>query len=518
MDVESIQDGTQDDRNRGGAAPRSRPWTWLSWFIIVLICTAMIILPSMMTESEPHAESALSGIMTLQSKVLVGAAELTNDEAAVAKLAKEAEALNIGPLGQRQRFVILMAELKDVESAAAHLRELDELLAEHRASGGESTSSAATDRTGEEAESGNDGLNKAQLEVQALLRTLYLPEEARTQNQPNTAALGAAQKETLREELGWFGKLALAHPSVATPKERTEVIEPAEAAATSAVVFGLLALLALVAGGIGLIVMVTLAILGSVRSGFGRINPSHGIYAETFAVWLILFLGLQVVSGALASFSPEASLASATAAFFLSLVALRWPVLRGLPWSEVRRDLGLTFGARPWLEPFLGLAGYMMALPILVVGLLLTLGLMAVQQFISGEGPAGLDAGGMPMHPIVEVAATGGWGTRLLILLVGSVAAPIVEEIMFRGVLYRHLRDSSRGLGLIGSIVLSVALTGFIFAAIHPQGWVAIPALMSLATAFALMREWRDTVLPSIIMHAVSNGIVLSLLMAVFAT
>ena len=83
---------------------------------------------------------------------------------------------------------------------------------------------------------------------------------------------------------------------------------------------------------------------------------------------------------------------------------------------------------------------------------------------------------------------------------------------MFRGVLYRQLRSSSNLLGVPLSIILSVLLTSFIFAAIHPQGWIAIPALMGIAIGMNLMREWRGTLLPSMIVHGISNGIVISML------
>ena len=53
--------------------------------------------------------------------------------------------------------------------------------------------------------------------------------------------------------------------------------------------------------------------------------------------------------------------------------------------------------------------------------------------------------------------------------------------------------DASRALSFVTSVVLSATISGFVFAAIHPQGWVAVPALMGLAYAFAVIREWRGT-------------------------
>ena len=86
---------------------------------------------------------------------------------------------------------------------------------------------------------------------------------------------------------------------------------------------------------------------------------------------------------------------------------------------------------------------------------------------------------------------------------------------MFRGVLYRHLRSATGHLGTGLSILVSGTLNGFLFAAIHPQGWVAIPALMSLAWAFILVREWRGTLVPSMVVHGISNGLLMLGLIAI---
>ncbi len=82
---------------------------------------------------------------------------------------------------------------------------------------------------------------------------------------------------------------------------------------------------------------------------------------------------------------------------------------------------------------------------------------------------------------------------------------------MFRGVLYRHLRDATGGAGRVLSVVLSAAPSALVFAIIHPQGWVAVPALMALAVSFSLAREWRGTLIPCMIVHGISNGVVLGI-------
>ena len=91
-------------------------------------------------------------------------------------------------------------------------------------------------------------------------------------------------------------------------------------------------------------------------------------------------------------------------------------------------------------------------------------------------------------------------------IFVACVLAPLVEEIMFRGALYQHLREIGPGLAKWASVAFSVLVSGFVFAAIHPQGWLGVPVLMSLATAFALSREWRGSVVPAMIAHGINNG------------
>jgi membrane protease YdiL (CAAX protease family) len=53
----------------------------------------------------------------------------------------------------------------------------------------------------------------------------------------------------------------------------------------------------------------------------------------------------------------------------------------------------------------------------------------------------------------------------------------------------------------------------FIFAVIHPQGILFVPVLMSLAFGFALAREWRDSLIPGMVAHGLSNGLIMTLIM-----
>jgi membrane protease YdiL (CAAX protease family) len=117
-----------------------------------------------------------------------------------------------------------------------------------------------------------------------------------------------------------------------------------------------------------------------------------------------------------------------------------------------------------------------------------------------------------PGHPLVAYVIRSGWWGRLQALLVAGVVAPLVEETMFRGVLYRHLREYTAWLGRPVAVRVSALAVSFVFAVIHPQGWFGVPPLMGLALAFCLARELRGTLLPAMVAHAIQNTAVTALL------
>src|SRR5262249_48617617 len=195
----------------------------------------------------------------------------------------------------------------------------------------------------------------------------------------------------------------------------------------------------------------------------------------------------------------------------LSLVVLLWPVLRGVPWRQVRQEVGLIAGRRGPLEPLLGVGCYAMTLPMLAAGVIVMLLCRSIYERL-GLPDSGNPAD-MPRHPIVEFVVHGNWWLRLQLLFLGSVVAPVGEETVFPGGLYRHLREASCRWGPVLSVVFSGALVSFLFAVIHPQGLLAVPALMGLACGFTLAREWRETLIPGMVAHGLSNGVVMVFLM-----
>src|SRR4029450_3657123 len=103
-----------------------------------------------------------------------------------------------------------------------------------------------------------------------------------------------------------------------------------------------------------------------------------------------------------------------------------------------------------------GLGGYLAGMGVIVCGVLVT-AILASYNHVRAASP------------IVQALHGGPW--RLVgLYALACVFAPVMEETMFRGALFHHLRQ--RWGWAPSAIIVST-----IFAMLHPQGWVAIPAL-----------------------------------------
>lgn len=321
-------------------------------------------------------------------------------------------------------------------------------------------------------------------------------------------ALATAVRERLeRWELG------------AAPAERA--LEPADAerlgyfadilAGSVAPSFALLVSLAAIGGWYafvalaGVVLLCTLpvlAVMGKLPTRIATPSGRGGVYAETFALWMFLFLGISALLGKVLGSveAPAAPFLGGVVAMFGSLAALAWPVVRGVPFREVRSDIGLHAGRGPLVETAAGVGGYAIALPLLIAGVIVMLILTRIFQ---GQGT--------PSHPAVEgIASAGGLGI-LAVFLLACVAAPVVEEIMFRGVLYRHLRDATGRAGVALSFAGSALISSVLFAAIHPQGLLFIPVLSGLAIGYCITRELRGSLWPCMVAHALTNFVTVTL-------
>src|SRR5262249_20915222 len=116
-----------------------------------------------------------------------------------------------------------------------------------------------------------------------------------------------------------------------------------------------------------------------------------------------------------------------------------------------------------------------------------------------------------PFHPFLAVsaAARSGW-IRLALLVAAAVLAPMLEELFFRGLLYGALR---RRFGIPVGVVASAA----VFSLLHPQLPLGFLSIFVLGAVFAVLYEWRQSLVPGMVMHAINNGIIWVYLNLLFA-
>jgi membrane protease YdiL (CAAX protease family) len=84
-----------------------------------------------------------------------------------------------------------------------------------------------------------------------------------------------------------------------------------------------------------------------------------------------------------------------------------------------------------------------------------------------------------------------------------AIAAPLVEELLFRGLLQNAL---GRHLPIWGAIILS----SFLFSLVHLQPY-AIPGLMSLGIAFGYLYHRTGSLRTNIMLHMANNALALIL-------
>jgi membrane protease YdiL (CAAX protease family) len=96
-------------------------------------------------------------------------------------------------------------------------------------------------------------------------------------------------------------------------------------------------------------------------------------------------------------------------------------------------------------------------------------------------------------------------GQRIIFALTAIIMAPLIEETMFRGILYPLLKQQGyRRLALWG--------TSLLFAAIHTNLLTFLP-LFLFAVVLVMLYEWTDTMIAPITAHAAFNAINFTLLL-----
>lgn len=308
-------------------------------------------------------------------------------------------------------------------------------------------------------------------------------------------AITHADREALIASHGYFGRLLLAQNLSQADPQRAPLVRY-EGLVLALSFGGLIVLIGAVGGLIAFVVMLVWLISGKVKPAFVPPPPGGSVYIETLAVFLTLFISLQLA----AHFLPESIRPSQTTRLVLQwllLAAPFWPLLRGVRPADFRRQIGLHSGTGFWREVGSGVLGYFAGLPIFVLACALAvLAILIPRWFGGGEFEP-------PRNPIQDIVNQASTGTLVLVFMLATIWAPFVEESIFRGALYRHLR------GRVG-LAIAVPVVAIMFGFMHGYPLPLLLPVIALGGTIALMREWRGSLIAPITGHFLHNATVLT--------
>lgn len=322
------------------------------------------------------------------------------------------------------------------------------------------------------------------------------------------AKLSSEQREKFITRHGWFGKLAMLQGLKPDAPERLSLLDGGVALLT--LVFGGLALVGTVifAGfTIGIITLVRVGNRGLPRA-FLPPAPGGSVFLETVPIFIAGFLVLVVVGPYVASalVGPDHVMTFKLVAQWLLLSLVFWPLFRGTPWREFRERLGWTTGKGLFREIGAGIYGYLAGVPLLLFAFLCTIIIVLwVLPKLQGGHAA------PPENPVLELAGKASPIQLALFVFLATAWAPIVEEAVFRGSLFRHLRSRF-------SLTISAILSALAFGLMHGYALPLLLPVIFIGIILAFMREWRGSLIACMTAHALHNGtLMLMLLLALRA-
>lgn len=332
------------------------------------------------------------------------------------------------------------------------------------------------------------------------------------------AAADPAAVEGLKRRHALFAELALTRGDAKTPAR----VDAAAGGMLLLALFGLVFLglgLALVAGLVLLVIGIVTASNPRFRWAFAKPDPAaeyrtpsaerrgawSSVWLETVAVFVAGFLALKLVSAAVAAGAgPDSKLPLwfALIGQWVLVLTIFWPIVRGMSFARWKDEIGWRAPRGVAREVGFGVLAYVAALPVYFAMAAVVVVLMLVAQRLFGGGPPPQG------NRVLDVVSGGSLATLVFIFLLATVWAPIVEESIFRGALYRHLRRRWFGVG-------AAIVSAFAFAVMH--GYVVYGLVMvgTLGVAFAVMREWRGSLISCVTAHFIHNFAVLSIISTV---
>ena len=318
------------------------------------------------------------------------------------------------------------------------------------------------------------------------------------------------ERQRLIDHHGWHGKLVLTYGMDNDDPERAELIGGGGSLIALLVVFGITVILAIVGGLVLLILGIVLLATGKMKMRFRPPAVGGSVYLETFAVFVGMFMVLQLVSGVLEKRGVPTALIFGMQ--WITVLSIFWPMVRGVSWNRWRQDMGLVAPRGIVKEIGLGVVSYIACVPLYFGAAAVSLVLIAMRGILFGpavgEGPA-VEA---PLtNPVISIIEGSDVATLIVFASLLSVWAPLVEECILRGALFRHIR--SRFIFVISGLFSAV-----LFGMLHQYDVLMLVPIVTLGVMFAFIREWRGSLVGCITAHALHNTTVFILILWIVAS
>ncbi len=97
-----------------------------------------------------------------------------------------------------------------------------------------------------------------------------------------------------------------------------------------------------------------------------------------------------------------------------------------------------------------------------------------------------------------------GLAVRVGVAILAVLTAPIVEEVVYRGILYAALESRT---GPVASVAVVTLLFGVVHMPQYRGSWATIAAVLALSLLLTLLRAATGKLLPCVATHFVFNGI-----------
>jgi membrane protease YdiL (CAAX protease family) len=303
----------------------------------------------------------------------------------------------------------------------------------------------------------------------------------------------------LQSRYGLIGKVAVTHGLDDTDPRRAPLI-------TGIIPLGLFMILAGLVVILGPLLGLIILVFGIVQLSTGRMKfrnhvPAKGgsVFLETYGVFVGGFLIISIATFFVSySSRPELAGLSLLAQWLLLLLVL-WGVFRGMNAGTWRKAIGWHAGEGVFKEIGCGALAYLASLPIYIVGVIITAILLILRDLITTMQNNGAPAEPVSVsNPIFEMIASGSVFSIILLFALATTWAPVVEEAIFRGALFRHMRSSMHW-------VFAAFLSAVLFAFMHDYGPLMVAPLIALGFMFAFMREWRGSLIAPMTAHFMHN-------------